>query len=244
VRVAVLVVVAACRFTGTYTCAQDSQCTRPGVAGTCEPTGHCAFPDTSCASGQRYDNSAGSLASQCVGDVVDAGIDTPVDAAVMAWRINLGGPMYVGTDYPGTWAADPTGMTCLGSLPYTTTAPINGTVDYPLFQTQLYSTDGGLMCTLPGLPAGMYRVQLLLAEIYCNCPGIASCDNKFDVLLEGIHVDSIDLTNDGGGCALNTGPGQPFTRSYFVTVSDGTLNLDTQTRSHNSVLSALSVTAM
>jgi len=244
-RVAVLLAVAGCHFTGTYTCEQSSQCLRNGQPGTCEPTGHCAFPDTACTSGQRYDSSAGGLANQCVADLVDAGIDTGIDApGLVSRQINLGGMTYVGSDYPGTWTGDPMGMTCLGSLPYSTTTPINATVDYPLFQTDVYSTGSGMQCSLSGLPVATYHVELVLAEIYCGCPGIASCDNKFDVFLEGTKIATVDMTNDGGGCALNTGPGHPFTLGFDVVVSDGTLNLDTMTRSHESVLNGLAVTQL
>lgn len=57
-----------------FTCSNDSQCARDGDPGTCEDSGHCAYPDTSCASGRRYaDFAGGGVAGQCVGEEVDAG---------------------------------------------------------------------------------------------------------------------------------------------------------------------------
>ena len=41
-----------------YTCADESEClTRPG--GICEPSGYCSYPDSECASHQRYGALAG-----------------------------------------------------------------------------------------------------------------------------------------------------------------------------------------
>ena len=50
---------------GVFACDQSAQCS-PG--GTCEPNGLCSFPDTRCASGQRYGEASGSLSGVCVGE--------------------------------------------------------------------------------------------------------------------------------------------------------------------------------
>lgn len=54
-----------CLPIGSYSCASDEGCLRAGVSGSCED-GFCAYPDTSCPSGLRYDELAGGgLADSC-----------------------------------------------------------------------------------------------------------------------------------------------------------------------------------
>lgn len=72
--VGLVVLLAACRVTGTFRCATDEQCS----GGTCEQ-GVCAVADPSCASGRRYDPSAGGLGGMCVA-ALDAGVG--IDAGV------------------------------------------------------------------------------------------------------------------------------------------------------------------
>ncbi len=70
---------AACRATGTFACATSEQC----QGGTCEPIGFCAFSDTSCPSGFRYDPYAGNgLSGHCVASETDGGnqLDASADA--------------------------------------------------------------------------------------------------------------------------------------------------------------------
>lgn len=57
-----------------FQCQDSTQC---GAGNTCETTGYCSFPDTQC---QRYTESAGPLAGQCVnGTGIDGGMD--IDAS-------------------------------------------------------------------------------------------------------------------------------------------------------------------
>lgn len=50
-----------------FACASDDQCQAGAVAGQCQPSGYCSFPDDSCASGQRYGGSApDDVANACV----------------------------------------------------------------------------------------------------------------------------------------------------------------------------------
>ena len=52
----------------SYTCVASSQCVLGGVAGVCEPTGACSFPDTGCSGGRRYgDLGPPALAGTCIG---------------------------------------------------------------------------------------------------------------------------------------------------------------------------------
>jgi hypothetical protein len=65
-----------------YHCASDSEC---GANGACEPTGFCAYADSSCASGMRYGDLSGSYSHVCIGDTIDGDApfapDAPGDTA-------------------------------------------------------------------------------------------------------------------------------------------------------------------
>lgn len=70
--VAIVVLVAGCRYQGSFVCETNDQC---GASGTCQPTHYCSFGDSSCPSGQKYDDTAAGHAGQCVDEL-------PADAAV------------------------------------------------------------------------------------------------------------------------------------------------------------------
>ena len=91
-RLLTLVLVAACGSKSPYQCASDSQCTKGGVAGTCATGGYCAFPDTSCDGGFRYEDSAGDgLANTCTTSLIDAGnIDAPTEPSLCIADVALG----------------------------------------------------------------------------------------------------------------------------------------------------------
>lgn len=55
-----------------YACQESSQCVRGATAGICS-SARCAFSSSSCASGYRYDSSAGDLAGRCVGGGTTSG---------------------------------------------------------------------------------------------------------------------------------------------------------------------------
>ena len=63
-----VVVVAGCRYGGTFLCDQNEDC---GANGTCQAAHYCSFPDNECTSGQKYDETAGSYAGYCVGEEPD-----------------------------------------------------------------------------------------------------------------------------------------------------------------------------
>ncbi len=72
-----------CLRTTEYRCSGDTSC---GGSGVCETTGFCSFPDGECASGRRYNDSAGSLGGACTGGGnteadADVGDDTMTDGA-------------------------------------------------------------------------------------------------------------------------------------------------------------------
>jgi hypothetical protein len=70
----VIIANAACLRSTEFKCESNAQC---GASGTCElGVGFCSFPDSQC--GQRFGDSAGPYANQCVGGGVDGGADAPV----------------------------------------------------------------------------------------------------------------------------------------------------------------------
>ena len=75
---AACMLIAACSPFGgasVFNCENDSQC----AGGVCQPERVCSFADTTCPSGQRFGEHAGSLSNTCVGDQMmgDAAIDAP-----------------------------------------------------------------------------------------------------------------------------------------------------------------------
>jgi hypothetical protein len=77
-----LALLGGCLKSAAFSCAVETDCTRGGELGTCEPTGFCSFADAACPGGRRYGELSGSLANQCVGgDNPDGGppIDAPDD---------------------------------------------------------------------------------------------------------------------------------------------------------------------
>lgn len=73
----VSMLVSGCRYTGTYACERDEECRSSAAPGTCQlPAGVCSFPDLTCPLGQRYDDTAGDLAGECVESAIM--IDAPI----------------------------------------------------------------------------------------------------------------------------------------------------------------------
>lgn len=65
-----------CRYGGAFMCDRNDQC---GAGGSCQADHYCSFADMNCASGQRYDETAGPYGGVCVGEEngVDAAIFDP-----------------------------------------------------------------------------------------------------------------------------------------------------------------------
>lgn len=88
-----LLATTACLRKTEFQCQNSAQC---GAGNTCETTGYCSFPDTQC---QRYTESAGGLAGQCVGGMTtDGGMD--IDGGVDPDGPNAGCPAGY-NDLPG-----------------------------------------------------------------------------------------------------------------------------------------------
>jgi hypothetical protein len=65
--IAAFVTLSGCRDDAFF-CTNDAQCTEAGVAGICQSTDLCSFPNDDCASGQAYSKHSGTLAGRCVED--------------------------------------------------------------------------------------------------------------------------------------------------------------------------------
>jgi hypothetical protein len=67
----------------SFACTVSSQCVSHGMAGVCEPTGACSFPDVTCASGRRYGAlGPAPLAGACTESIADGGTDGSVSDGV------------------------------------------------------------------------------------------------------------------------------------------------------------------
>ncbi len=92
-RVLAVLALAGCKVTGTFHCESADQCSDHGSPGACESDGLCSQADLTCASGRRYDPSAGGEAGHCVAALpIDAGIDAAPDAAMWACGIEPPAP--------------------------------------------------------------------------------------------------------------------------------------------------------
>ena len=100
-RALLLLSLTGCLRTTEFKCATDGDCSD----GKCETTSYCSFTDSSCASGRRYGDFAGSLTKTCVGGDIDAGIDVPAGTcpAGFATLPNAGSHKYKVTASAETW---------------------------------------------------------------------------------------------------------------------------------------------
>ena len=139
-------------------------------------------------------------------------------------RINCGGPSY--TDSTGNlWAAD---MSYVGGGTFSTSTPIAGTEDDPLYQTERYGND--FRYEIP-LNNGTYLVTLHFAEIYFQQAG----KRVFDVDAEGnLILDDKDIASTSGGFASTS-------TTVEVLVEDGLLTLHLMGEVENAKLSAIEV---
>jgi YVTN family beta-propeller protein len=130
-------------------------------------------------------------------------------------RVNAGGPQY--TDSLGqVWQAD-TGYNT-GYIT-TVTAPINGTVDDALYQSDRWDVSAApeLAYAFP-VPNGNYTVKLHFVEHWSG--GQAVGKRVFDVFLENqLVLDNLDIFSQVGGYTL-------LVKTLETTVTDGVLNIN------------------
>lgn len=209
-------------------CADNGEC----------PSGQMCSNDVCVAIGTAIDASISDAAP----DASPADVAVPLDAPPFAIRIDLDGPMYDGSDYPGTWQADPgVGGICNGNSNASPTPTVNGTNDSTLFIGQMYAPT--LTCEVTEVPPGTYAVTLLFAELRIGgkpCKQAGGTDRVFDIALEGTTVASaFDMTATGSGCAATGGPGHAFAETYTIAVTDGTLDVVETSALGNAALNAI-----
>jgi hypothetical protein len=123
------------------------------------------------------------------------------------WTVHAGGTKY--TDKQGIVYRGNTQFST--GYPYTTTAPIAGTTDDRLYQSERY---GDFSYAVP-VENGDYLVTLKFAEIYWTQAG----QRLFNVLIEGVKVISkLDLV-------AKVGPDAAYDVTVPVHVTDGQLNI-------------------
>ena len=116
-----------------------------------------------------------------------------------------------------------------GGSSSSTSNPISGTIDDPLYQSERY---GNFEYRFT-VPNGDYQVTLKFAEIYWDNAG----QRRFNVDIEGTRVLSdIDLI------AL-VGKNAPYDRTFTTTVSDDVLNINFQTITNNAKISSIEITS-
>lgn len=165
-------------------------------------------------------------------------------AAATDLLINVNGSAHVGTDFPGSWQADPGAGGVCGPNTHTNGNPIDGTTDDALFQGEVWGNPA--VCAVGGgtLEAGEYEVSLYFAEIYFGpgCPGGGGTGSRvFDIVLEGQTVlQDFDIFA-GDGCAASTteSSGGPTVRTFVVDILDGTLDIELPASVNNGKISAI-----
>lgn len=150
----------------------------------------------------------------------------PKPVPQVAFAVNCGGPQYKGRDgivYPADTQYS-------GGSTYATTAPIQGTEDDTLYQSERY---GNFSYNIP-LANGNYTVVLKLAEIY---PRSDRGTRVFDVWIEGDKViHHLDIY-------ASAGKYKAYDVALPVTVSDGMLNIEFRNVVGSAKVSTILVTA-
>jgi len=143
--------------------------------------------------------------------ITSAPVLVTTTGAPTLYRLRAGGPAL--TTSRGTFSAD--AFYSPSSNTGATSAPIAGTNDQALYQSERYSTNGTLSYALP-ISNGTYQVVLHFAETYWTQPD----QRVFDAYVEGKRVlTKYDIVR-------KVGPMTAVTETAFATVTDGILNLD------------------
>jgi len=146
------------------------------------------------------------------------------------FAINLGSNRSVQTSDGTVFEADTTGV---GNRYTNSRDDVAGTQADLLFQSHAWSTEG--LSYDFDIADGQYTVELYFAEVYE--PTSRTDGRVFDVSLEGEVIrDSLDVYAEVGDDAA-------FVVTKTVTVSDGSLTLDLENETQNSMLSGIKVTS-
>ncbi len=139
--------------------------------------------------------------------------------------INCGGPTLT---FGNVWQAD--NYFVNGNI-FSTNTPISGTSNDALYQSERWG--GNLSYNIP-VSNGLTKVKLHFAEIYAGANSVGA--RVFDVFIEGnLVLDDLDIFNEVGANAA-------LVKTFDVTVTDGTLNINMQAIVNNPKLSAIVIT--
>ncbi|MEL6275543.1 MAG: malectin domain-containing carbohydrate-binding protein, partial [Bacteroidota bacterium] len=177
------------------------------------------------------------------------GINNPVSASFnlavfqdfstceVLYRVNSGGSEL--TDPDGNWTEDtgasPNPYLVSGNLTFTTGQSITNFTGYPtsLFQSERWHTGTTLSYAFPAVPGGEYEVRLLFAEIYAD---ELTDPRVFDIEIEGTLVaDDFRISTEAGGLFT------ALVKTYTVTTSDNSLNIDLQKVSQNPAIKGIEI---
>ena len=157
---------------------------------------------------------------------------TPTPVATPLY-VNCAGPQYVSGSSGITWLADQ--AYSAGSWGYragtafSSAGPISGTTDPVLYETERADTGVTYVFTLPNL---VYNVTLKYAETYHTAAG----QRVFNVVLNGTTVISnLDIYAASGGKNV------AYDRTFAVTVTGGTLELDETASADKATIMAIGI---
>ena len=191
-----------------------------------------APPSGGWVEGQQVDFSvaAGSFAdSQGNANTAGASADfTFSTQPVLVFALNAAGPQYTASDGTVFQADD---VVSLGKFAASHSAPIAGTTDDALYQTEHWRPSGPSY-EIP-VANGDYVVQLHFAENYTKVFNVGG--RVFDVQLEGVTVeDDLDVF-------ATVGARTALVVEHQVTVTDGVLNIDASAEIQNPMINAFAI---
>jgi hypothetical protein len=143
-----------------------------------------------------------------------------------AVRVNAGGPAYMGGD-GRSWQAD-TGF--VGGATFTNTAPIAGTSDRTLYDSERYGKTFSYGFSVPN---GTYTVALKFAELYWTSAG----QRVFNVSINNQQV----LTNFDILAQPNSGPNTAVDKTFTTTVTNGAISIAFSTVTDNAKIGAIEI---
>ena len=154
----------------------------------------------------------------------DSSIAAAASGPQVVFAVKCGGGQY--TDPSGVlYKGD---MNFSGGQTYTTTAPIAGTNDGILYQSERY---GNFSYNIP-VANGSYNVTLKFAEIYAWMKG----QRVFSAKIEGREViTNLDLFDKAGG------KNQAYDLTFPVTVNDGVLTVEFYSSTRDAKVNAILV---
>ncbi|HJT24285.1 MAG TPA: malectin domain-containing carbohydrate-binding protein, partial [bacterium] len=159
---------------------------------------------------------------------------TPIPASTGAsLYVNCAGPQYVSSSSGITWNADQAytsgGWGYRSGTAYTSTGPISNTQDQSLYESERAASGVTYTFTLPNQ---VYNVTLKYAETYNTAAG----QRVFNVVLNGATVlANLDLYAATGGKNI------AYDRTFPVTVTNGTLELDETASIQSATLQSVAI---